>query len=405
MSEAPSEYGTHLPTTTLIHGHGGLLQMLHRDILFQILVRLGAKSRGKLSCVSKCFRSISTDPSFAEFQRNWSAARNHGTTILFSIQTWFMPVHDHPLIRCPVSNPMSEQFYTIIYEQNQAGKLLQAKIVCNSNKGWFQYGSCVSFAKDQTCFFNKHSEWIVVNLITGQHTTLPPTPSSSRHSCALLGYDGVSGTYKVLKAETKRTVKYWVFTLGVDEMWRRIRSPLLFYIIRYFTNSVCIDGVIYSYNEMSSPGRCSKLVAFDIRSESFHSIALPATYESFGRTSWVELDGRFAVMYVHQNKQVIAWSLETAAKSPSSWKKQAFPFPSEASSVPQTFITATPAGEIVLLVLKGTLSLWVLLDKFGTNPIWKEFRVRGLADFTPRICKSSKVAFAQNIAGNLLQLE
>ncbi|CAH9099073.1 unnamed protein product [Cuscuta epithymum] len=388
--------------------------LLPRDILFQILVRLGAKSRGKLSCVSKSFRSILTDPSFAEFQRNLSAALNHGTTILFSIQSKIMTgYHDStgPLML----DSGREQFYTLNYEENQAGEILRAKIVRPTGKGWFQYGRSMSFAKDQICFFNKHSELIVFNLITGKHTTLPTTPSSSARSCALLGYDGVSGTYKVLKAEANlnlRTMNCWVLTLGVDETWRDIVSPVFFHLSRRFTNSVCIKGVIYFYNELlCCSGKweylfgsgCSELVAFDVRSESFHQISLPpATFTYFGKASWVELDGRFAFMYVNWNKQVIAWSLET-----SSWRKYAFPIPLEEGILEgdKTFITATPTGEIALLILKGTLSLWVLSDKFGADPVWKEFRVRGLADFTTGIRKTSEVVVAQNIGGNLLHLE
>ncbi|CAH9096152.1 unnamed protein product [Cuscuta europaea] len=390
--------------------------LLPRDIFFQIVVRLGAKSRGKLSCVSKSFRSILTDPSFAEFQRNLSAALNHGTTILFSIRS-MTGYHDStgPLM----FNSVPEQFYTINYEENQAGELLQAKIVRDTDKGWFQYGRSMSFAKDQICFFYKHSELIVFNLITGKHTTLPTTPSSRGRSCALLGYDDVSGTYKVLKADPSsnlRTVKYWVLTLGVDETWREIESPVLFYLSRRFTNSVCIKGVVYFYNALHCRwGKyehpfdgCYELVAFDVRSESFHRITLPArTHKYFEKASWVELDGQFAFMYVNQNKQVIAWSMETSC-----WRKYAFPIPLEEGtpeadslSFSKTFITATSTGEIALLMLQGTLSLWVLSDKFRAHRVWKEFRIRGLADLTTDILETSEVVVAQNIGGNLLHLE
>ncbi|CAH9105342.1 unnamed protein product [Cuscuta epithymum] len=307
-------------------------------------------------------------------------------------------------------NCTPEQFYTINYEGNQTEKLIQAKSVRHTDGRWFQYGRSMSFAKDHICFFNEHLELMVFNLIAGQHTALPKTPSGSGHLCALLGYDGVSGRHNVLKAEANfnsRTLKYWVFTLGVDETWREIKSPVMFYLSKSFMNSVCINGVIYSYNKMYGH---SKLVAFDVRSESFHPIPLPpATYEYFRKLSLVELDARFAVMYVHQNK-LVAWSLETAR---SCWKKHTFSFPLEKGVLgpgggffPRTFITATPAGEIVLLLmLNGTPSLWVLLDKFGPDPVWKEFRIRGLADIPTGMSKMSGVAAAQNIAHDHIHLE
>ncbi|CAH9099071.1 unnamed protein product [Cuscuta epithymum] len=403
------------------------LSFLPQDILFQILVRLGARSRGKLSCVSKCFRSILTDPSFLEFQRNWSAPPTRGTTILFSIWHMFKRGDYHP-IGCPMTDPTStpEQFYTINYEENQAGKLLQAKRVRHLDRGWFGDRRAVSFAKDRVCFFTQHSELMVFDLASGQHTSLPKTPSS-RFTCALLGYDGVSGTYKVLKAENKYSwgavtvpMKYWVFTLGVDEEWREIKTPELFYLGGRFINSVCIDSVIYSDNVLydgtwTTLGRCTELVAFDVRSESFHLIPLPPATrgEDVRKSSLLELHGQFAVIHVNQNKQIIVWTLKTGVKSPSRWKKLVVPFPSDEEILEagseffskNTCITATSAGDIVLLMLNGIPSLWVLSNKFGVGSVWKKFRIKGIAECSTCVKISSEVLVAQNIAENLFHLE
>ncbi|CAH9127057.1 unnamed protein product [Cuscuta epithymum] len=394
------------------------LSFLPRDILFQILVRLGARSRGKLSCVSKSFRSILTDPSFAEFHRNWSAALNHGTTILFSIWHMLTMDHHHPL-PCPVLVSTPHQFYTINYTEDRAGDLVQAKIVPHMDKVWVGYGRSVSFAKDQICFFHEqtHPDLNVLNLAAGQRTTLPAIPG---FSCALSGYDGVSGTYKVLLSVInfyRRTVKYWVFTLGADKTWREIKSPVLFYLSRRFMNSVCINGVIYSYNELC--GRWWEtfgkspigLVAFDVRSESFHLIPLPPTIceEDVRKSSLLEFRGLLAVIYLHQNKQFIAWTLgtaaETTAKSTSCWKKHTFPFPLGSELFSKPFITATPAGEIVVLTLNGiTSSLWVLLDKFGADSIWKKIRIMDVSD-CPSVKEAFEVVDAQNIVENLFHLK
>ncbi|CAH9127056.1 unnamed protein product [Cuscuta epithymum] len=100
--------------------------------------------------------------------------------------------------------------------------------------------------------------------------------------------------------------------------------------------------------------------------------------------------------------------METVAESSSCWKKHAFPLPLgvDVLSIWNTSITVTPAGEIVLLTLKRTPSLWVLLDKFGAYPVWKEFRIAGLADLPPnRVCESIETVEVQNIAENLFHLE
>ncbi|CAH9099065.1 unnamed protein product [Cuscuta epithymum] len=189
-----------------------------------------------------------------------------------------------------------------------------------------------------------------------------------------------------------------------------IKTPVLLYIGRYFTNSFCINGVIYCYNVLYG-GRwdtfagCFVLVAFDVRSESLHRIPLPPeTYAKDVTNSWVlEISGQFAIINVHENKQFSVWTLETAEKSPSRWKKRSFPFPLDEEIqqagrefFSRTSINATSSGEIVLLKLNETPSLWVLL---GADSVWKKFRIEGIAEY------SCEAVVAQNIAQTLFHLE
>ncbi|CAH9099069.1 unnamed protein product [Cuscuta epithymum] len=135
----------------------------------------------------------------------------------------------------------------------------------------------------------------------------------------------------------------------------------------------------------------------------------PATYaKDVKKSSLLEISGRFAVINVHQNKQFIVWTLETAAKSPSLWKRRDVPFPLEEEILEagseffsNTSITATSAGEIVLLFMRtGILSLWVLSDS-----VWKKFRIEGIAECPTCVKKHCEVLVAQNIAENLFHLE
>ncbi|CAH9128877.1 unnamed protein product [Cuscuta epithymum] len=410
------------------------LSLLPQDILFEILIRLGAKSRGKLCCVSKSFRSIITGPSFVEFHRNWSTASDRGTTILFSISA-------------PVDTPKSddftdksawfkycsppEEFYTINYKSHQGNQPLEAKRVRHMDKvgnfSEFRYGSS---AGDLICLSDclDGGKGVICNLRSGQQTALLTTTPDwavyQTNAFVLLGFDSSSATYKVLKSEFgDPTVKHWVLTLGVDATWREINSSAQFYPGCHYNTSVCINGVLYFYNGRRTKAavRDFPIVAFDLRSETFRLIALPQAKSvmeameqgDMAKSSFVELDGRFTVIRIFQN-MLITWSLDMVANLAACWKKHNFLLPFELHGPFQvagskTFCTLTtiPTGEIVVLTRTGeTCSVWVLFDKFGPEGlIWKKFGINGLGDFPNYDVQAFKAVMVQNLAENVLHPE
>ncbi|CAH9099102.1 unnamed protein product [Cuscuta epithymum] len=408
------------------------LSLLNNDILFEILARLGAKSRGKLCCVSKSFRCIITDPSFVEFHRNWSTAASHGTTVLFSIPApnFITKSSRHEYI------PRPEDFYTVNFksnEENQPGIGKLAKRVRHMDRvscfGDLRYGSS---AADRICLFNGEGVVVICNLCTGQQTPLPPSPAwseSQAEGCALLGLDGSSDTFKVLKLEacfSDCTVKQWVLTLGLDATWREIKGSLQFYPYCSFTSGVCINSVIYFYNFVryhlggwSAVDCAFPIVAFDVRSETFRRMPLPPiTYEtprwgSLLKSSFLELDGQLAILLL-RNNMIFMWNLDIVANSASCWKTHTFPIPSEVEAALAVAggkfsctLTTTPTGEIVLLMPEaGISSLWVLFDKFKpASRVWKKFGIKGLKDFPNLVSNSFKAIMVQNIAEAIFHLE
>ncbi|CAH9109904.1 unnamed protein product [Cuscuta europaea] len=397
----------------------GELSLLHQDNLFEILVRLDHQSLGKLNCVSRFFR----DPSFQESYVNWATSPIHGTTILFSIRALFVPTAKDDR-RSSYYRFQQEEFYTINYNsREEEGKLIQAKRVRHL-EAEERLLRCVSVAKGGVlCFLNGKREYITCDRITGQHIIFPPSPWWSKRSAApriLLGFDASSRTYKILKSEACRetyTVKHWVITVRIGEYWREIddSSSPLFHPYHRFSLSVCVDSVIYSYNQTCDIERWERvdggfyLVAFDLRSESFHGMPFPPVerkhYDDFVRSSTlVELDGRLAIIHVC-NGMVVTWSFEPSS---SLWNKKhaiALPPGVEARSPRHDddkfsgSFSVTPAGEVVLLMPRRmTSSLWILLEKVGVKPIWKKFRISGLGDFPNPVHGSFKaVVVVQNI--------
>ncbi|CAH9114972.1 unnamed protein product [Cuscuta europaea] len=404
------------------------LSLLPQDMLFEILIRLGAKSRGKLCCVSQSFRSIITAPSFVEFHRNWSTAADRGTTILFSISA---------ALDTPKSGGFTDQsawfkycfppdeFYTINYKSHEGNQPLEAKRVGNFSE--FRYGSSAGDLIYLSDCLNK-GEGVIGNLRSGQQTALPTTIPDwtvyKTNALVLLGFDSSSATYKVLKSEFgDSTVKHWVLTLGVDATWREINSSAQFYPGCYFNNSVCINGVLYFYNgrRTKAAGRDFPIVAFDLRSETFRLIALPPDKSvmeameqgDLEKSSFVELDGRFTVILLFQD-MLITWSLDTEANSASCWKKHTFLLPFELLGQFRVgrgkifcTLTTTPTGEILVLTRQWeTCSVWVLFDKFGPeDPIWKKFGINGLGNFPNYGVQAFKAVMVQNLAENLLHPE
>ncbi|CAH9099101.1 unnamed protein product [Cuscuta epithymum] len=288
------------------------------------------------------------------------------------------------------------------------GKLLEAKRV-----SWSRHLQHWCSAPDLICLYNRDGAVEIPNLCTGQHTTLPVTPTWSdfeTEACAHVGLDG-SSAYKVLKSEScfgLDKVKHWVLTLGVDATWREIKAPDC-----HFRTSVCINGVTYFEDVIfRNRSRWKELfggfpiVAFDVWSETFHGVARPLGETEFDlvKSSFLELDGALAIICL-RHKRLITWSLDSA----SCWKKNVFPAPLDSASLFYCTIKTTPTGEILLVMPneRGTCSLWVLFDKF-TCPVWKKFGIEGLGEFPNYNCemiKAIKPIMVQNVAENLFHLE
>lgn len=91
-----------------------------------------------------------------------------------------------------------------------------------------------------------------------------------------LGFDPTTKKLKVLKAyyvsdeKGNYKVRHWIFTLGIDKSWRKIRGWDNFFPDKNIC--VYVNGVIYFVN-VYTLGR--EIAAFNVGDESFRMIAFP----------------------------------------------------------------------------------------------------------------------------------
>ncbi|VFQ95352.1 unnamed protein product [Cuscuta campestris] len=350
-----------------------------REILFEILTRLPAKSIHRFNCVSKLFRSIIADPHFAEVHHRRSSARPGGVNILLALP----------------SPPCKHEFYAINYTDPS----IQEKIRFLEGPDFENLTNPPAAANGLVCLSNNDGDVAVCNPSTRRHVFLPTRrfvrrrPSQS-YALVVLGFDRGSGKYKVFMSEMKMwggliMRRHSVFTLGVDKSWREVcvhpkcMVDSLF-IISFPDESVHVDGVIYLISWMKK----QEIIAFRVGDEDMRLMPFPDIdhrtlhFQSYMMmilaSRWIELDGRLALINVHheagERSNMDVWTLE---KSRMRWEKISVSIPLEESmmikkSLSIAFAT-TGFGEIVVSIQEGH-SLWVLLYAYRRQ-VWRKIEV------------------------------
>ncbi|KAG7543240.1 F-box associated domain type 3, partial [Arabidopsis thaliana x Arabidopsis arenosa] len=190
--------------------------------------------------------------------------------------------------------------------------------------------------------FKTETGIVIWNPTIKEHITLLQ-PKISKHLGCFLGYDPKENTYKILSIAHfcktwKKYQKPKILTLGSQESWRVItNSPDHYPTRRYY----CINGVVYyisyeEYHKIYPPFikeievdmRLNEIImSFDVRSEQFKSIQLPARanqYESKLDESLMTYQGKLA--WVCYNSYMIKlWVLQDLEKQ--EWSKNEFVLP------------------------------------------------------------------------------
>ena len=180
------------------------------ELFFEILTYLPIKSLLRFRCVCKRWRSMISDPSFAEAHRSRSAA-----ALLFSF---------------PDLGSRRQRKYTLVSVKNGEARLpLVPEFPCR-NISQSVNGLVCMYEQYEKSYRELPPRVIVFNPSTREYVTLPPTIFA--HSvfclqCNSLGFDPFTKTYKILREWIigPRHRKYEIFTVGSGgSAWRIIED-------------------------------------------------------------------------------------------------------------------------------------------------------------------------------------
>ncbi|CAA7055308.1 unnamed protein product [Microthlaspi erraticum] len=280
------------------------------DLTSEILLRLPEKSVARFGCVSKLWLSITTDPYFI----NSFEARLPKPTVLLCFKEGnklfvsSIPQHDHLFKEESSSYSSSQPIYRYHMEFPKISNVPPTESV-----------------KGLICF-QESAAPIVWNPSKRQFLTLPkPRLSWNDRIKVFLGYDPIEHKHKVMCMPLNRTCDVCrILTLGSDqETWRTVKTNHM-HRSSWDTYGRCINGVIY-YQAYIYHTRVWVLMSFDVRSETFRKLNLPA---AISRDKLLNYKGRLACVgdkgrFIEKNT---LWILEDAEKQRWSYKNFDVPF-------------------------------------------------------------------------------
>ncbi|XP_009609120.1 putative F-box protein At1g32420 [Nicotiana tabacum] len=145
------------------------------------------------------------------------------------------------------------------------------------------------------CLWNFYGDVAVLNPFTREHIFLPNC-QQPLIGCCSLGFDPTTKKYKVIKAHwilggrNSCEVRYWIYTIGVDKIWREIPDCANIFPIYNF---VYIGGVIYCVNRLSKP---YNIAAFSVEEEKLIRMILLPDGILAKNSKIVEMKGQVALL-------------------------------------------------------------------------------------------------------------
>ncbi|XP_010546895.1 PREDICTED: F-box/kelch-repeat protein At3g06240-like [Tarenaya hassleriana] len=277
------------------------LPCLPPEMIREILLRLPAKSIGRFRCVSKLFRSLSSDPKFAKThldlslrndalrsaRRRLVVSYKHLYTVSFdSIVDTSDGTRDLGAVEIPES-PVMVNFVSSYY---QDGRRIELVGTCN--------GLVCTTSEDAVTF--------LFNLTTRESKEIPglreflDSVSKEETFSAFgfgFGFDAITDDYKVVALVTGDVLNASVYSLKTGS-WKLVGDS------RYeYANSaegLLVNGAIHWFALHEEDDRLV-VVAFDLATEQFKDMALPDEAEdcAHGRGGFElhKLNGRLCMVY------------------------------------------------------------------------------------------------------------
>ncbi|PWA71275.1 F-box domain-containing protein [Artemisia annua] len=243
------------------------------DVLWDILIRLPAKTLARMRCVSKSWNALLSQPSFinSHLDRSMNTYNKDDEVLLVFDDGYFdtcqtfitrpsrssiLQIPD--LIKLPVDTPLFDSSYFI--------------------------GSVNGII----CFANYQSDDIYIwNPSLSALTALPSYAPDEGDLLFRFGFDPINDDYKVVKVSfrmgehggIKGSVKVEVYSLRKGS-WKSVPGFPSHISMIFNKDEVCADGHLYWLCEVDTQSR-DTIVSFDLGLETFHEISLPQSNEVY----------------------------------------------------------------------------------------------------------------------------
>lgn len=260
---------------------------LHPEIIREILLRLPAKSIGRFRCVSKLFRSLSSEPGFAKSHLDITTRNDsvHRKLIVSSQKLYTLDLGEEG---CGgVRNVEAVSVFDEMVKSHWRKDVPAAVVVDVDDRylkfileiqslriTWLQI---IGSSKGLVCISPWVGALLLYNPTTKEFKRLPELTVEQRFQTHGFGFDDLNDDYKVVKivADNDRVINASVYSLKADS-WRRVCDLDFGYKDGGFFPGVNVNGAVHWLFSLRG-GECNKRVvlAFDFTTEEFREMPLP----------------------------------------------------------------------------------------------------------------------------------
>nr|VDC88730.1 unnamed protein product [Brassica oleracea] len=324
------------------------------DLIFELLLRLPAKSIARCRCVSSLWSSILIRPDFTElfFTRSSSLPQ-----LLLSRQE-----NDELLF---FTAPQAVHTSSII-SPNHHKKIpfLSTSQICGHLRG------LICLTHQRTVKKRKETVPVMFNPSTGESLELPKVKTSMVMVRSFFAYDPVAKQFKVLSMSWPCYKSGWickdhqVLTLGNGNLaWRMVECGIPHHPTY---DGICINGCLYYQAIVDRGSGVSAIICFDVRSEKFSFIRKAQGAALWRESTLVDYKGRLGTLTADrdeltgESRYMEMWLLVDAEKH--EWSRHVYVFPPSWGNV---------AGEAQLYYIGMSGNNEVLLSpRYPSSPFY-----------------------------------
>ncbi|XP_010546888.1 PREDICTED: F-box/kelch-repeat protein At3g06240-like [Tarenaya hassleriana] len=275
------------------------------EMIREILLRLPAKPIARSRCVSKLFRSLSSDPAFAKIHLD------------LSLRNDAFPSRGSRLIVSFRRNAYTVDFDSIVdacdgIRDLGAIEIPEPPVISNLVSSYYQDGwgvELVGSCNGLVCTTNEKDDVFLFNLTTGESKRIPGVLESLMSGSKGVriwgfrfgfGFDAITDDYKLVALVEGDVLNSCVYSLQTDS-WKWVGdSRYEYYDDGIRDNGLLVNGAIH-WVALRREDDQRVVVAFDLTTEQFKDMALPDEAKDcpheLGRFELCKLNGRLCMVY------------------------------------------------------------------------------------------------------------